>query len=216
MDYTKKLRPMFTGWTAISFALGFFVCSYIVYPPRCGWGDNKWGDVATWVSAVGTIAAVATALWIAFRDARFRTQERYAKGLVLASLLYREVAALRGLLHLAQRDLIGAMKKRSLRVGFERFNNALRRIHEIDITGIEEEKVRISDLPAQHAIALVKFPVVLRLVRKLGRETVARHNAGRLSILELEVDAATMYGEIQEMLGGVDAFIAEFEPQLER
>jgi len=48
----------------------------------CGaWGGLEWGDVATWLSAFGTIAATGVALWLALRP-RF---ERLTLGFGLAS-----------------------------------------------------------------------------------------------------------------------------------
>lgn len=58
---------------------GAFVVIFLVYPPAPGWGsDEKWGDIATWVSSVMTFSAVVFALYIANRDRRDRVRDRAA------------------------------------------------------------------------------------------------------------------------------------------
>jgi hypothetical protein len=50
---------------------------------------DRWGDYPTWLAAIGTIAAVAAALWLAGRDSRRRRteHERNQAELVTAWLL---------------------------------------------------------------------------------------------------------------------------------
>jgi len=80
------------GWFLCGVVLGAAVVSFVVYPPVCGWAVEWTADkVASWLSALGTIAAVVVALGIAIHDGRKRRREAVESSLRRARLLATEL-----------------------------------------------------------------------------------------------------------------------------
>ena len=73
---SSRMDSRSVGATVTVITAGVLVFITAAYPPVCGWGKDFWGDVATWLSAIGTLAAVIVALSIANAETRRALAER--------------------------------------------------------------------------------------------------------------------------------------------
>jgi hypothetical protein len=69
------------------FCIGFATARIIAIPP------NNIGDVATWVSAVGTLLAFGGTLWIASDQIRFRTRQRREAAMIAAEAIRPQITS---------------------------------------------------------------------------------------------------------------------------
>jgi hypothetical protein len=187
---------------------GMILVGFVFYPPHAGWDpDFKWGDAATWVAAVGTIATVIVALNLSTRESRRRSQETYARGRVIASFLFTEI----GLLEMGVKDAIEAVKQASNSssnsdaITFIR--QAIKIVDRMDVSKIAENLDKLVYLPAEHAVALAAVPdmknVVLRLMQKSFQGS---HE-------ELKELCGLILPQMHTMKMRIDEFLAEFVPQ---
>lgn len=150
----KAGKGLFVWQTTAGAVIGFLVCVFVVYPPRCGWGDNKWGDVATWASAIGTFAAVAVALGIALRDARRQEERARVKSLIVMAHLAGEVMQAKRDLDMAAQHFDSAKKCTTVGAASVEITHAYAAIANIAFRRVEAIGDRLSDLDPVFAMML--------------------------------------------------------------
>lgn len=213
MTLTERLRPLFTPWTAGAFIAGFLACMYIAYPPRCGWGDNKWGDVATWFSGLGTFFAGGIALWIALRDSRERAKDKYANGMVFAVYIYNDVSAIEYRLTKACKLLVNAANRDAVSAANLDLQEAAAEIVFADVSRIEREREGLGALPSRYAAVLVRLPDTRRLILDMADKVDKINAHGMVRPDHLRREIATALDMLRPACVSLKLFLAEYAPR---
>ncbi|MBD8898365.1 hypothetical protein [Rhodanobacter sp. DHG33] len=160
------------GWAF----LGVFVTCFLFYPPHAKWNEGlHLGDVATWFSAIGTIAAVVVALSAGFSQRRKDDLAMAELRSSIANALIVDLLTIRSLLtashlqwghdgsHLSDQEL----------------HNVLRRVQWLNMPSFEAYRESLPKLGAGVAPYVIEaYGVILRTARiALGQSTTVNSNA---------------------------------------
>lgn len=169
------------------------------------------GDLATWVSAFGTIAAVAVALNLAGRESKRREEDRYARGRVIASFLFADVGIIHRAMELAAAALTKAQTAGSRDEMAAAVFDAYRIIEQADTMKIAAHMDKVVDLPARHAVAVAALPDNVKAIRSILIDQVNAGSSATVSALRDTADSCL--AQISVTRARLDAFMADFEPQ---
>lgn len=165
------------------------------------------GDLATWVAAFGTIAAVVVALWLARSDGRRREREKYARARVIASYIFTEVGLLDKRVTEAIRHAEAAKIFFDERAVSE-ISVVSRLIGSIDAGRFVANLDKFVDLPADHAVFLAAIPDMKWVLLEMSKLEMP---------LPLPQDAHQIADEVLPQLRVIKDrcadFLAEFLPQ---
>jgi hypothetical protein len=192
--------------------VAFFIYVWLAIPAGAGWdGMVHWGDVATWISAIGTLAAVIVALGIALSDARRRNLKDYARGRVLASYLFADIGIAETGVVAAEASLESVLTATSPAAMNQALADAIRAINVIDVSKIIGAMDKLSDLPPNHAIGLAAIPDNFKAVVTVLRGTWGK--GSNVAAADAIATAEQCLEQLHITRRRLRAFLHEFEPE---
>lgn len=169
-------------WLAAGGAIGFLVCCFIVYPPRCGWWEEMHvGDFGTWLGAAATFCAALVALHIAGKDRRERGLDKQARAEVVAHALLADVLRSMLALRLAN-DLRYWLDKGGL--GEHGLNRLIDDCSRISLDAVDQWRDRLHELPAGTPGKLLAACKLVAHLRIGGRDGPGRNPVATFQVLD--------------------------------
>ena len=172
-----------------------------------GFWDWRIGDIATWVAAFGTIAAVGWAIYLAGTESRNRRNDAYARARVMASFLFTEI----GLLNVACDAVIGRLeeaKKFTDGRAFLALEDARAKFDRTCLRKIEENLERLTWLPPSHAVGFAALPDMKRVI-----QTILDPGSNTLSVQSIHDACDRGLTQLKYFKRCLTDFLGEFEPQ---
>jgi len=167
--------------------LGWFLTAFVFYPPHAHWNDGlKLGDVATWFSALGTIAAVIVAL--AFGLRQMTREEAAAKELrsAIANALVVDLLTIRDLL----RSNMLQWNASQTSMDDMTLKNWLRRVEWLTLPSFEAYREALPKLgPAAAPHVIEAYGIIIRVARIAnGQSTTINSRDDNLNFAKIIVD----------------------------
>ncbi|MBD8873855.1 hypothetical protein [Rhodanobacter sp. DHB23] len=205
MPVTHKIAAQ---WCAVGIIAGALLVAFVFYPPHSGWNERlEYGDLATWLTAIGTMGAVVAALFLARKDSAARHEEIDARGLVIASFLFSDCNTSKGLAEKAIAAINGLDVRNQQACNVAAFNS-MQLVQKMNFELIEKNLEKVAWLPSRHSWALASFPAMKNDIVV----SLATMSAATLP------DLIPKYGEsskrLKKMLELLNSFINDYSSRL--